>query len=133
MNPATKASLSARVHLKDVQAAYLGLQITGGVRTPKKRALVLPGAGLKLNQYGNIPRNKVKQLLARPDTFSGRVGNVAGIWQRTRKGLKLMLLYEPKAQYRKRFPFYEIVADVVRRRLTANLDAAIALAVRSAR
>ena len=67
---ANKATLTSRVFVKDMQAAYLGLQISGGTRTPKKRALVIPGNLLPLNQYGNIPKGKIKALLARPDVFS---------------------------------------------------------------
>lgn len=131
---ATKQSLSARVFLKDVQAAYLGLQITGGTRLPKRRALVLPGSGLKLNQYGNIPRGKVQQLLARKDVFSGKVRGVAGLWQRQKAGPpKLLILFEPKAQYQKRLPFYEVARATIERRLTANVEAALRSALATAR
>ena len=41
---ATKQSLSAKVFLKDIQAAYLKLQVEGGQRFPKRRALrAVPG------------------------------------------------------------------------------------------
>jgi len=130
---ANKSSLTARVFVKDIQAQYLGLQIEGGTRTPKGRALVVP-AGLRLNQYGNIPRGKLKALLARADVFSGRVGGVAGIWQRTRKGpVKLLIAYEPTAKYRRRLPFYETARAVVSKRLVLNFGAALTAAIRTAR
>ena len=62
---ASKGNLAARVFVKDIQAAYLSLQVTGGIRLPKRRALVLPGSGQRVNQYGNLPRNKLRELLAR--------------------------------------------------------------------
>lgn len=132
--PANKQTLSARVFLKDIQAAYLQLQVTGGPRFPKRRALVLPGSGLRLNQYGNIPRNKLKALLARADVFSGTVRGTAGLWQRMRNGPpKLLIAYQPKAQYRKRLPFYEVAKAEIERRIVANTQAALVFALRSAR
>ena len=129
---ANKRTLTSKVFIKDIQAAYLDLEIIGGTRTPKGRALVLP-VDQPTNQYGNLPRGKVKALLARADTFSGRVRGIPGIWQRTRKGLKLLIAYRPRASYRKRFPFYEIAARQVQLSLPRNFQAALAQAVRSAR
>ena len=131
---ANKATLTSRVFLKDIQAGYLGLEVTGGVRTPKRRALVLPGRALPLNAYGNMPRGKIRALLARGDTFSGKVGGTAGIWQRMKKGgMKLLVLYEPKATYRKRFPFYEVALRTIDRRITGNMEAALQQALATMR
>jgi hypothetical protein len=129
---ATKQTLTSTVFVKDIQAEYLKLQVSGGVRHPRGRALVLP-VEQKVNTYGNIPRGAVRRLLARPDTFSGRVHNIPGIWQRTKKGLKLMIAYEPEARYARRFPFVEIVKRIVDTRFASNLIAAYALAIRTAR
>lgn len=124
--PATKLSQAARVFLKDIQAQYLGIQVEGGTRLPKRRALVLPGSGLKLNQYGNIPRGRVKALLARKDVFSGKVRGVGGLWQRQKIGPpKLMIAYQQQAQYRKRLPFYEVAQRTIERTVTRNLEAAL--------
>lgn len=123
---ATKQSQSARVFIKDVQAQYLGIQVTGGTRFPKRRAIVLPGSGMKLNRYGNIPRGRVKSLLARRDVFSGQVRGVGGLWQRQKVGPpKLLILYEPQAQYRKLLPFYEVAQRTIERTVTRNLEAAL--------
>lgn len=130
---ARKTTLTARIFIKDIQAQYLGLEVTGGTRRPKARALVIPSKQLPLNQYGNIPQGKIKALLARADTFSGTVRGVPGIWQRTRTGLKLLVLWEPTAKYRKRFPFYEIVQRVIRQRIDANFKSALAFAIRTKR
>lgn len=130
---ATKQRLSAKVFVKTYQLAYLGIQVEGGIRQPKRRALVVP-VDLPLNQYGNIPRRKVQALLSRRDTFSGRVNGVGGIWQRTKAGpLKLLIAYEPAAKYRKRFPFYEVALRVIDQRFDANLRSAVAGAIATAK
>ena len=135
---ARKQSLAAEIYIKPIQARYLGLQETGGVRRPRSggRALLLP-AGARVNIYGNLPRRAVARLFARPDVFSGRVGGVAGIWQRPsrsrrRSGPRLLVAYESEARYRPRFGFGETVGTVVDRSLTRQIwtafDAALATA-----
>lgn len=102
---ATKRNLESRVFIKDKQAAYLSIQSTGGVRRPKRKALVVP-ARTRRNKYGNLPRGSVKRLLARSDTFSGKVRGTPGIWQRMKSGrLKLLVSYAPQAAYKPRIDF----------------------------
>src|SRR5574337_1071612 len=73
---ADKATLTAEVGYKDIQARYLRWQIAGGARVQKgfERALTglgllpaghvaTPGAGLKLDAFGNIPRAQLVQIL----------------------------------------------------------------------
>ena len=133
ITPANKATLTSRVFIRDIQRGYLELEVAGGVRTPKKRALVLP-AGLDRNAYGNIPRGKIKSLLARKDVFSGSVRGVGGVWQRTKQGgLKLLVSYEPRATYKPRFAFAGIAQVTIERRLIPNLRAALAAAIATAR
>jgi len=86
---ADKASLTAEVGYKDIQARYLRWQIAGGARVQKgfERALtglgllpaghvVTPGAGLKLDAFGNIPRAQLVQILGQlksgVSVFAGR-------------------------------------------------------------
>jgi hypothetical protein len=78
---ATKQNLAATVFLRERQADYLAIQITGGSRRPLRRALLLP-RNIGLDQYGNIPRGVISRLLARKDVFSGTVRGIPGIWQR---------------------------------------------------
>ena len=82
---ARKTLLTASVFFKEMQARYLALQETGGVRYPKRRALVIPSE-TQANKYGNLPRGRVKRLLARKDVFSGTVKGLPGLWQRMRRG-----------------------------------------------
>lgn len=130
---ATKNNLVSVIGIKDIQAKYLGLQVEGGTQTPANKAIVRP-ANLKLNKYGNLTKGRIKKLLARPDTFSGTVKGVPGIWQRNKKGgLKLLVRYKAKQQHTKRFKFYETAASEAKQRFPVHLKRNIALALKTAR
>lgn len=129
---ANRSSLTARIYIRPIQAAYLGYQIAGGVRKPKKKALVLP-TDFPVDQYGNLPRNAVKQLLRRKDVFSGTVRGVGGIWQRVGRKLLLLISYETQATYRKRFPFADRGLEHVRRLMPAQMRESLLYALRTAR
>lgn len=107
---ARKNRLVSTVLIKDRQAAYLLIEETGGTRLPKRRAIPIP-VGQRRNQYGNMPRGSVQRLLARPDTFSGRVNGQGGIWQRRKNRLKLLVAWEDRAEYRPIFKFYETARE----------------------
>lgn len=83
MKPATKANLEAIVGIKNFMGKgtsaeeYLASEIEGGQRLPKRfeRALIsagimpsgyyaMPGAGVALDQYGNIGRGLIVQLIS---------------------------------------------------------------------
>ena len=131
--PASKTSLTATVFIRETQAKYLDLQVKGGTEYPKHRALLKPAA-VPLNQYGNLPRNKVKQLLARKNTFSGRVRGIGGIWQRVGvRNVKLLVAYVPSQEVKARLDFYGIGKRVVARRFEPNFEAALARAIATAR
>lgn len=63
IRPARRDNLTAEVLFKDRQASYLRYQVEGGVRRPARRALRLPSA-IRLDQYGNLPRGIIQQLIA---------------------------------------------------------------------
>lgn len=112
---ATRATGYSVVFVRPLAAPYLAPLITGGTVRPKKRALLKP-EGVPLNQYGNLPARKVRQLLARKDTFSGTVRGVGGIWQRLGQGrVKLLIAYQPEQKKRPVFPFPRMVATSARR------------------
>jgi len=102
---ASKGKLEARVFVKDRQAEYLEVQETGGTKTPKKRAFLLP-RGIRRNQYGNMPKGAVAAARAKPSTFSGKIDGVPGLYQRMKRGAaKLLAFYADKATYKPRFGF----------------------------
>lgn len=130
---ATKRKLMSSVYLAPAQDEYLGWQIEGGTR---RRATV--PASIRLNKYGNIPgrhQGKVKKLIARDDTFVGRVRGVSGVWQRYNKNRKLRLLvrFEDSVQYRKRFDFYGVSAKEAKRWFPRQFRVSLARALASAR
>jgi hypothetical protein len=129
---ATKASPTAVVFIKDAQWQYLQYQVKGGTRYPKRKAVVEP-VNLTLNQYGNIPRNKLRQLLAKKDVFAGKVDGAPGIYQRVKGGVKLLIAFASQAQYKRRFDFQGIVHRVVKAKFKANFDQALREALRTAR
>ncbi|WP_443089555.1 3'-5' exonuclease [Xenorhabdus sp. Sc-CR9] len=43
---------------------------------------------IKLNKYGNLPRNKLSQLKGKENTFIGELNGVDGVWQRKKSKAK---------------------------------------------
>ncbi|MBP0492182.1 hypothetical protein [Roseomonas indoligenes] len=138
---ARKTDLTARVFVKTKQAEYLAIQETGGTRTPRKRALVLPAA-IQRDQYGNIPRGGVRRVSNRKDTFSGVVGGVGGIWQRrpVPKGSgekagrpRLLVAFKQVAKYRPRFGFQRKVVRTAQAVMVPAFRQRLAEAMRTRR
>lgn len=135
---ANKATLVSTVLIKPMQAKYLTIEETGGVRTPAGRALVMP-VGQKVNTYGNLPKGTVQRLLARKDVFSGRINGVGGIWQRVydrrtkQNHVKLLIAWEDKASYRPRFGFYDTARLAAQASFPSRFEAAFSKALATAR
>lgn len=120
---ASKSTLTATVGMKPVQAGYLRLQASGGIRLPKRRALVI-GAGLRRNKYGNLPKGAVKRAEAKGNTFVARKRGAGahlapGLYQRGkgargRGKIKLLVAFEPRAQYKKRLEFQPVALNKAR-------------------
>lgn len=139
----TKRNLVARLQPGKKQAEYLSRQIHGGTRRPRKRALVVP-AGAPRNKYGNMPRNKVKRMLAdKARYFSGKPKGSSlppGIYRRMgtnkRRGggaIRLEVLYTQRARYSKRYPFYEDARRVALREFNRQFKKAYRQALRTRR
>ncbi|HHC1644604.1 TPA: hypothetical protein ACN7VZ_004544 [Klebsiella pneumoniae] len=78
---ARKNNLRAKVFVRDVAAEYLEPFEFGGEHKLNSQALLNP-KNIKLNKYGNMPRNKLSQLKAKPNVFVGEVNSVDAVWQR---------------------------------------------------
>lgn len=133
--PATKDIPVAQVFVKDVQAAYLGIEETGGVRTPQPGAPVILPVQISVNTYGNIPKGALKRERAKPNTFAAPKGGALppGIYRRAGRKLRLLAAVEPRAKYAPRFHFVETVTETVKRLAPQRLREAIAKALATAR
>ncbi|HBV2560139.1 TPA: hypothetical protein MIR06_23500 [Klebsiella pneumoniae] len=78
---ARKNDLRAKVYVRDIAAGYLEPFEFGGDHKLNSSALLNP-KNIKLNKYGNMPRNKLSQLKAKPNVFVGEVNGVDAVWQR---------------------------------------------------
>ena len=139
---ATKYNVTARVGFaglgfdktlwRERPAKIMRYHIKGGTRYPNKRAIAVP-VKQTTNQYGNLKRNAVKNLLANTTKyFSGTPKGMsnAGIYERQKKKLKMLVAWEPKATYQGgRFPFKGIVklsvAKNYRKRFERSLQDAL--------
>ncbi|MFU0948593.1 MULTISPECIES: hypothetical protein [Enterobacteriaceae] len=74
-------SLRAKVFVRDTAAGYLEPFEFGGEHKLNGSALLNP-KDIKLNKYGNLPRNKLSQLKAKENVFVGEVDGVNAVWQR---------------------------------------------------
>ena len=133
--------LHAHVYINDKagkdRASYLIYTVKGGIRFPKKRTIPVPFTkNMKTNAAGNIPQGRIKKLLARPDTFQGKVKGIEGVWQRPKvgrqrsgskgrtgkTGLKLLIAYEPMTRHTKKpFKFYKQSNKFVKRNIRKNM------------
>lgn len=86
---ARKSDLKAKVFVMNTAAAYLEPFEIGGVHKLNGSALLNP-KDIKLNKYGNLPRNKMSALKSKENTFIGDISGVNGVWQRkkAKKGKK---------------------------------------------
>ncbi|EPK7666734.1 hypothetical protein MOV73_005067 [Raoultella ornithinolytica] len=78
---ARKNNLRAKVFIRDVAAEYLEPFEFGGDHKLNSQALLNP-KNIKLNKFGNMPRNKLSQMKAKPNVFVGEVNGVDAVWQR---------------------------------------------------
>ncbi|HHI0472264.1 TPA: hypothetical protein ACP4W7_005217 [Klebsiella variicola] len=78
---ARKNNLRAKVYVRDIAAEYLEPFEFGGEHKLNGQALLNP-KNIKLNKYGNMPRNKLSQMKAKPNVFVGELNGVNAVWQR---------------------------------------------------
>jgi hypothetical protein len=112
-----KRDLTALVFVNPAQKEYMKFMIEGGVRFPKKRAILVSTTQSKLNKFGNFPRGTVSKMLGDKAKFfsgvpKGQPEKPAGIWERYGRGskaggqrIRIVALYTQDAQYKPLFPF----------------------------
>jgi len=135
-------NLSSAVLISPIQAQYLHWQIAGGTRPPKGRAIPIPGPNMKLNKFGNLPRNKIATLMGNKKTFAGKPRGAkhpteGGIYQRTggkrNPKYKMLIAWKPRANYSPRLPFYKVGKAIVAKRFGIRLNQQLRRAVEKAR
>lgn len=156
MQSAKKARLWSSVFVKNIQSEYLFYAVEGGTQ-----GKMIQPANIRLNKYGNIPRNKLRKLLARPDVFYATIKGITGIWQRgsvrgnrfttqvksyrgprkqtgyefRNKGrnVRLLAVKDQRVRYKERFDFYGHATRQFDRVWQRNFDAALDHALKTAR
>lgn len=156
---ANKGNLETTVGFMAAQAKYMEYQIAGGTRQPGKAGLKLPAA-IKLNEYGNIPRGVIAQLVAvarkeqglkkatsrkvkvsaKLDLFYGDPKDPSGKnWPRgiykIANGALIPLIIFPQvaARYKPRFDFKGKAKAIIDREWPAQFDKALTEAIRTAK
>lgn len=156
---ANKASLETTVGFMKAQAEYMRWQIDGGARNPGSAGLRLPSA-IKVNDFGNIPKGIIGQLIAvarkegkigkvkarriavsnKVDLFYGDPEDKGGKkWPRgiykIANGSLIPLVVFPvtPARYRAIFDFPRIAEGIVMREWSRQFDKALAEALRTAK
>ena len=156
--------ISVRIGIKEwagkgtPAATYLKPQIFGGPREVKRSERLLgnfyvPGSGVKLNKYGNIPASLITQIISSVGRFRevGLLMNVtvrsrkrnkkprnffmvgrndkglhAGVWERTASNkVKPILIFIDQPTYSKRFDFFGVIKRTVSQRLNPNFNEAL--------
>lgn len=82
---ARKSTLEAIVFAKDIQAKYLAPSEFGEPQYLGAGKAIRTPVAVQTDASGNLPKDKIKQLLAQPDVFMAKIGNINGIWQRQPK------------------------------------------------
>lgn len=116
----------------------------------------VPGQGARLNAHGNMSAGQITQILsalqAHPDVyarstknskkrnprqaeyFASKGGHLPyGVWQRTRTGVKPVLIFVKQVSYKKRLDFFGVARKVIDARFEHHWRAAIDMAWRAAR
>jgi hypothetical protein len=129
INKAKKTELVGDIHITPERWKYLKYQVEGGTRTGN---IGVPTKNAKLNKYGNIPMRR-KGLIKKKNQFIATKGNISGVWEKTRSGLKLIVAFEKSVSYEERFPFKRIAEGVARKKFQRNFKRSLARALATAK
>jgi hypothetical protein len=180
IKPATKQNLQAMVYLKDQSpggksrplSETLGHQFAGGTRVRKRLELwleragyisaneyMVPAAGARLDQYGNMSRGQVQQILSQlragPDPYSyksksarskknvklsgglfwSRGGKLPrGVWVRGPANSVLpVMLVVTGVRYKRLINMSVVIERVIKKHFETEFKKALEMAIRTAR
>lgn len=150
---ARRDNLQAKVFIQSIATGYLEPYELGGVRKLNSNTLLNP-KNVGLNRYGNLARNKITSLTAKPNVFVGAVktarGEVRGIWQRKarrkttskkrnavpkakRGQLKLLIRFGDALPVKQELGFYDVAEATISRTLQPAMQEAIREALSTAK
>lgn len=141
------------------QYSYIIPEIQGGPRRLKRSEKLLqergilppgmyavPGAGARIDAYGNMSRAQMQQILAqvrahfdpkqrtplsqRTQYFHAIVKGTNGIWQRTSAGLRPVLVFVRPPRYRVRLRFREVAERAFQRHWQIEFPTQVKAALR---
>ena len=137
---------------------YLTPQVYGGSRSMKRSekklgSYYVPGGAIRLNKYGNITPGNITKIMSNLRLFSekgfsmnratgsskyfvirNRQGRlIPGVWERTKKEVKPMLIFTNNPNYQKRLPFFEVAEKVFNATIQQEFNQAFEDAIRTAR
>lgn len=154
IKPARRDNLEALVGIKPIAAQYLihhtermDRDTKGAERYLMARGIlprsmyIVPGAGARLNRYGNMTKGAITKILQGVSSKGGRyyhavIQGTPGIWQKVgRKGrrAKPVLIFIKKPKYKKRFDFYSVTQRAFDRHFSKQFDKALDQARSTAR
>lgn len=170
IRPAKKRDLKATVLFKNesfksqAPSEYMLVHTKGGTRPDKRSEKLLrsrgllpngyqavPGAGVRLNRYGNVTRGQIQKVLSnigaqfdraqntttkQKQYFVGSPGGAPlGVWERKKNNRvsPIFIFVKREPRYRAIFPFEQAVQSVVRTRLQLNLKRSLQIAVATAK
>ena len=140
---ARKNDYETTIFVKDIAAAYLEPYLDGGVHHLNSHALLNP-KNINLNQYGNIPRNRLSSLRGQSTVFIGAIkskkgGTINGVWRRLGKAgkngqrLQLLIRFGDALSVRQRLPWGETAKRIVQTTFDKEFGKALGKALATAR
>lgn len=163
---AGKEKLSAKIYLKDQAVPILRPHISGGSRIVKASEArlrrsglmgggqwLVPGPGIALDSYGNIPATAMKKILSQLDTFKELgynkmsrkaarrgIGTIycipfVGVFKHTgpKTSVPLLFFTYNRPKYEQRFDFYGTIRQSFKKNFSKNFAQAWRYALRDAK
>lgn len=133
---ARKSNPETIIFVKDIAAGYLEPYLTAGRHKLNSHALLNP-KNLTLNQYGNIPRNKLASLRGSANVFIGAVrsrkgSTINGVWRRKGNKLQLLIRFGDALPVRQHLPWGETAKALVSAKFDKAFGTAMAKAIATA-
>ena len=116
-------------------AEYMKRLITGGVRKKKTNRGIPVPVNARLNKFGNLSRNYLKNKVESPRSFIATIKGTEGIWETRGRGknksLRLLVSFKDRTTYPGGlFPLKTIVKNSVKKTFSRNFQKAFKDAIK---